>query len=95
MSNMATVLYGSYGLRSALGASAPSLPTRELSKVFSQIDTDGREMISRGQFIRAFETMNPSAGFRQLGAEGVFAALNAQGTGQVSEFSFIQGMTRL
>jgi Ca2+-binding EF-hand superfamily protein len=66
-----------------------------MSNLFSQIDTSGSGSINQSQFTQAFNTMNPTAGFKSLGASATFQALNPSGSGTVSRQDFVQGMTQL
>jgi hypothetical protein len=49
----------------------------------------------KSQFMLAFQTMNPTAGFRAMGADAVFKALNPSNTGSISQPDFVNGMTQL
>ncbi len=77
------------------GASARMPPQQKMSKLFDQIDTTGSGTITKAQFEEAFQTMNPPAAFKLLGADAVFAKLDPNGTGSVSKSDFVSGMTSL
>jgi Ca2+-binding EF-hand superfamily protein len=77
------------------GASARMPPTQKMATLFSQIDTSGTGLITQSQFTQAFQTMKPTAGFRAMGADAVFQALNPSSSGTVSQQNFVQGMTKL
>jgi hypothetical protein len=66
-----------------------------MATLFSQIDTSGTGSITQSQLTQAFQTMKPTAGFRAMGADAVFQALNPSSSGTVSQQNFVQGMTQL
>ena len=86
---------GSYSPQAMSGASARMSPAQRMSSLFSQIDTSGSGSINQSQFTHAFNTMNPTAGFRAMGASAAFQALNPSSSGTVSQQNFVQGMTQL
>jgi Ca2+-binding EF-hand superfamily protein len=86
---------GSYAPQAMSGASARMPPTQKMATLFSQIDTSGTGLITQSQFTQAFQTMKPTAGFRAMGADAVFQALNPSSSGTVSQQNFVQGMTKL
>jgi Ca2+-binding EF-hand superfamily protein len=77
------------------GASARMPPAQKMASLFSQIDTNNTGSISKSQFMQAFQTMKPTAGFRAMGADAVFQALDPSNSGTVSKQNFVQGMTQL
>ncbi|MGD0633260.1 MAG: EF-hand domain-containing protein [Beijerinckiaceae bacterium] len=66
-----------------------------MATLFSQIDTAGTGSITQSQFNQAFQSTNPPAGFRAMGASAVFQSLNPSSSGTVSQQNFVQGMTQL
>jgi len=86
---------GSRGPQSMSGASMPMPPARKMATLFSQIDTAGTGSITQSQFNQAFQSTNPPAGFRAMGASAVFQSLNPSSSGTVSQQNFVQGMTQL
>lgn len=86
---------GSYAPQAMSGASARMSPTQRMGSLFSQIDTSGSGSINQAQFTQAFNTMNPTAGFRAMGASTAFQTLNPNSSGLVSRQNFVQGMTQL
>jgi len=86
---------GSFMLQAMSGASARMSPSQRMSTLFSKIDTSGTGSINQSQFTQAFNTMNPTAGFRAMGANAVFQSLNPSSSGTVSRQDFVQGMTQL
>jgi len=77
------------------GASMRMPPAQKMANLFDKIDTAGSGSISKAQFEQAFQTMNPPAGVKALGADAVFAKLDPNGTGSVSKQDFVTGMTAL
>ena len=77
------------------GASMPKSPTQKMDNLFQKIDTSGSGSITKAQFEQAFQTMNPSKGFQQAGADAVWAKLDPNGTGSVSKQDFVGGMTSM
>ncbi len=75
------------------GASARMSPAQKMSNLFDKIDTSGSGTITKAQFEQAFQTMNPSKGFQQAGADAIWAKLDPNGTGSVSKQDFVSGMT--
>jgi len=86
---------GSYSPQAMTGASARMPPAQKMASLFSKIDASGAGSITRSQFTQAFQTMKPTAGFRAMGADAVYQALNPGGAGTVSKQNFVQGMTQL
>ncbi len=66
-----------------------------MSSLFDAIDTSGSGTITQSQFNHAFETKNPPAVFRHQGADAIFAALDPNGTGEVSKRDFVLTMSGL
>ncbi len=79
---------GSFAPQAMSGASARMSPSGRMGSLFSQIDTSGSGSINQSQFTQAFNTMNPTAGFRAMGANAAFQALNPSGSGTVSRARF-------
>lgn len=77
------------------GASMRMPPHQKMSNLFAKIDTAGTGSISKAQFVQAFNTMNPPAAFKALGADNAFAKLDSNGNGQVTKQEFIDGMKSL
>lgn len=77
------------------GASAKMPAAPKMANLFDQIDTSGSGVINQAQFTQAFQTMNPAAGFKAMGASQVFAALDPTNSGSVSRPAFVSGMTGL
>ena len=88
-------VHGSHAPQAMSGASAKASPGQKMSNVFASATTPGSGVITKDQFTAAFNTMNPSSGFQQLGASATFSALDPSGSGAVSRQDFIQGMTKL
>lgn len=86
---------GGYGIQTMAGASARMPPEAKMTSLFNKIDTSGSGSISKSQFVRAFNTMRPTAGFRAMGADAVFSALDPYNSGSVSQSNFVSGMTSL
>lgn len=74
------------------GASMRTPPTQKMAQLFDKIDTSGSGTVTKDQFEQAFSSMNPPAGFKQQGADNVWAKLDPNGTGSVSKQDFIDGM---
>lgn len=74
------------------GASMRMPPSQKMSQLFDKIDTSGSGSITQSQFEAAFQTMNPPAGIKSMGADAVFSQLDPNGTGKVSKQDFINGM---
>jgi Ca2+-binding EF-hand superfamily protein len=77
------------------GASMRMPPTQKMNNLFSQIDTANTGSITQSQFTQAFNTLNPPAGFKAMGANAVFSALDTSNTGSVTRQQFVSGMTNL
>ena len=77
------------------GASMRMPPAQKMNNLFSKIDTIGSGSISQSQFAQVFNSLNPPAGFKAMGASAVFAKLDPHGTGSVSKQNFISGMTQM
>ena len=77
------------------GASMRMPPAQKMANLFDKIDTSGAGAISKSQFEQAFQTMNPPAGIKAMGADAVFAKLDPNGSGSVSKQDFISGMKSL
>lgn len=86
---------GSYAPQAMSGASARMAPTPKMANLFDKIDTSGSGTITKSQFLEAFQTMKPTAGFRAMGADAVFRTLDPNNSGTVSKQAFVQGMTQL
>jgi Ca2+-binding EF-hand superfamily protein len=86
---------GSHGPHAMTGASAIAPPSHKMASVFSQFTTPGSGVITKDQLTQAFNTMNPTAGFRDMGVDALFSALDPSGSGSVSRQDFIKGMTNL
>jgi hypothetical protein len=84
-----------YGVQAVTGASPRMTPDHKMAKVFAKIDTGGSGSIAKGQFMQAFQTMKPTAGFVAMGAAAVYRTLDPNNTGTVSKQAFVQGMTQL
>lgn len=87
--------YGAGAYQGVTGASAKMPPSGKMASLFSKIDTDNDGTINKSQFLQAFQTMKPTAGFRAMGADAVYGSLNQNASGQVSQQDFVQGMTSL
>ena len=77
------------------GASVRMPPAQKMSNLFDKIDTSWSGTITKAQFEQAFQTMNPPAGIKAMGADAVFAKLDPNGTGSVSKQDFVSGMKSL
>ena len=86
---------GSWSPQAMSGASMRSPPMQKMVNLFAKIDTGNTGSISKSQFMSAFQTMKPSAGFVAMGANSVYATLDPRNTGSVSKQTFVQGMTSL
>ncbi len=75
------------------GASMRTSPSQKMTALFDKIDTSGSGTITKAQFEQAFQTMNPPKAFQQAGADAIWAKLDPNGTGSVSEQDFVSGMT--
>ncbi|MGZ5011262.1 MAG: EF-hand domain-containing protein [Methylobacter sp.] len=74
------------------GASSRMSPDQKMSNVFQQIDTSGSGTITKAQFEQAFQSMNPPAAFKTMGADAIFSKLDPNGTGSISKQDFVDGM---
>lgn len=74
------------------GASMRMPPQQKMNNLFQAIDTAGTGSITKEQFKRAFNLMNPPAAFKAMGSDAVFAKLDPNNTGKVSKSDFIAGM---
>jgi hypothetical protein len=93
--SIASVGLGNTPVQTMTGASA-RMPTRQkMTRLFDQIDTAGSGSITRAQFTKAFQTMNPPAAFQALGPSTVFSALDTNGSGSVSKADFVNAMSTL
>jgi hypothetical protein len=88
-------LAGSHAPQAMSGASARMPPAQKMASLFAKIDSSGSGSISKSQFMQAFQTMNPTSGFRAMGADAVFNALNPSNSGLVCRQNFVQGMTQM
>jgi Ca2+-binding EF-hand superfamily protein len=88
-------IYGSYGLKTSAGVSARQSETQELGRIFLKIDSQGKGVISRQQFLSAFQSMKPSAAFRAVGPDTLYEKLGPDLQGNVTRHSFVQGMANL
>lgn len=86
---------GAFAPHAMTGASAKAPPSQKMANVFSQVTEPGSGVITKDQFVKAFNTMNPPQAFKNKGANSVFAVLDPQGTGSVTRQDFINGMTSL
>jgi len=86
---------GAYAPQAMTGASAKAPPSQKMANVFSQVTQPGSGIITKDQFLTAFNSMNPPQAFQNMGASSVFAALDPHGTGSVTRQDFIKGMTSL
>ena len=89
---------------SAVGASMPQVisgtsarmsPAQKMSTLFDKIDTSGSGTITKAQFEQAFQNLTPPKGVQQMGADGIWARLDPNGTGSVSKQDFVSNMTSL
>ena len=90
-----TGVSGAWAPQAMTGASARMPPAAKMASLFEKIDSSGAGSISKAQFIQAFQTMKPTAGFRAMGPDAVFSALNPSGSGAVTKADFVSGMTQL
>lgn len=86
---------GSSSVQAWSGASMRKPPAQKMTDLFQKIDTSGSGSITKAQFEQAFQTMSPSKGFKQAGADAVWAQLDSKGTGSVSKQDFVSGMTSM
>lgn len=77
------------------GASMHMPPAQKMFDLFSQIDTSNSGIITKAQFELAFNTLNPPAGFKSMGADAVFARLDPNNSGSVSKRDFKNGMLQI
>lgn len=77
------------------GASMRMPPAQKMAALFDKIGGSGSSTITKAQFEQAFQTMSPPKGFQQMGADGIWAKLDPNGTGSVSKKDFVSGMTSL
>ncbi len=66
------------------GASMRMPPAQKMSQLFQQIDANNTGSITKAQFTSAFQSQNPPAGIKALGADAIFSRLDPNGTGSVS-----------
>ena len=83
------------GMHAVSGASSSGPPQQKMTDLFNSIDTSGSGSITQAQFDQAFQSKNPPAVFQKQGADAIFAALDANGTGSVSRQDFVSGMKQL
>lgn len=92
MSSAISSIGGGYSPQVVSGASMRQPPSQKMSQLFDKIDTSGSGSITKAQFESAFQTMNPPAGIKSMGADAIFNQLDPNGTGNVSKQDFINGM---
>ena len=95
MSTGISGISGSYSPQAMSGASARMAPAPKMANLFDKIDASGSGTITKSQFLDAFKSMRPTAGFRAMGADAVFRALDPNNSGSVSKQNFVQSMTQL
>jgi hypothetical protein len=95
MSMSVSGVAGSYSPQAMSGASMRAPPAQKMANLFAKIDTSGAGSITKAQFMQAFQTMKPTAGFVAMGADAVYAALDPSRSGSVSKQAFVSGMTSL
>jgi Ca2+-binding EF-hand superfamily protein len=86
---------GSWAPQAMSGASMRAPPAQKMTNLFNKIDTSGAGSVTKSQFMQAFQTMKPTAGFVAMGASAVYAKLDPANTGSVSKQNFVSGMTSL
>lgn len=86
---------GSGDTQAMSGASAGMPPQQKMTSLYNQIDTGGSGSITQQQFNQAFQTLSPPPVFQRQGANAIFAALDPNGTGNVSKQDFVSGMSSL
>ena len=77
------------------GASMQKSPSQKMANLFDTMDTNGSGAITKSQLEKAFQTQNPPPGFKAMGADAIFAKLDTNNTGSVSQADFVSGMTSL
>lgn len=85
----------SVGPQAMTGASMYMPPAQKMFDLFSQIDTNNSGSITKTQFELAFNTLNPPAGFKSMGADAIFAKLDPNNSGSVSKQNFKNGMLQM
>lgn len=83
---------GGYSAQAVSGASMRKPPAQRMAQLFDQIDTSNTGSITKAQFEQAFQTMNPPAALKSMGADAIFNQLDPNGTGSVSKQDFVSGM---
>jgi len=77
------------------GASSRMGPSKKMSNLFEKIDSQGTGSVSREQFNKAFETLNPPKRFKSMSADQVFDQLTTNKTNSVAKSDFVSAMTQL
>ena len=77
------------------GASMHKSPSQKMANLFDTMDSSGTGAITKTQLEEAFQTQNPPPGFKAMGADAIFAKLDPNNTGSVSQADFVSGMTSL
>ncbi len=77
------------------GASMRMHPATKMANLFQKMDTGNSGSITKAQFKKAFQTLNPPSSIKTMGSDSVFSRLDPNGTGSVSKQDFINGMKPL
>ena len=77
------------------GASMHKSPSQKMANLFDNMDSNGTGAITKTQLEKAFQTQNPPPGFKAMGADAIFAKLDPNNTGSVSQADFVSGMTSM
>ncbi len=77
------------------GASMRMPSATKMANLFQKMDTSNSGSITKAQFEKAFQTLNPPPSIKTMGSDSVFNRLDPNGTGSVSKQDFINGMKTL
>jgi Ca2+-binding EF-hand superfamily protein len=86
---------GGYSSQAVSGASMRMPPAQRMSQIFQKIDTNGTGSITKSQFESAFQSLNPPARLKSLGADAIFSKLDPNNTGSVTKQDFANGMKNI
>ena len=74
------------------GASARRPPQQKMSQLFDMIDASGSGTITKDQFQKAFQSLEPPAKLQAVGASQLWARMDTNRTGSVSKRDFLKVM---
>jgi Ca2+-binding EF-hand superfamily protein len=86
---------GAGGINAISGASKRMPPAQKMSNLFDKIDASGSGAITRSQFSRVFQALNPPVAIKKLGADTVFSSLDSSNSGSVTKQNFVSGMAKV